>query len=65
MDIAESRYNADNAKQVDLGWSGIGQYNDVVNPMHMLMIMGAIANEGVPVEPYMVKVLALKSKMVL
>lgn len=62
VDIAESRYNADNAKQVDLGWSGIGQYNDVVNPMHMLMIMGAIANEGVPVEPYMVKSVGIEKQ---
>lgn len=32
-------------------WSGIGQYTDLVNPCAMLRLMGAIANDGVPVEP--------------
>ncbi len=32
-------------------WSGIGQYKDLVSPCAMLRLMGAIANDGVPVEP--------------
>jgi peptidoglycan glycosyltransferase len=32
-------------------WSGIGQYKDLVNPCAMLRLMGAIANDGIPVEP--------------
>ena len=35
----------------DLGWSGVGQYKDLVNPAAMLRLMGAIANEGVGVTP--------------
>lgn len=44
---------ADNAS--DLAWSGIGQYNDMVNPAAMLTLMGAIANDGVPVMPRLIK----------
>lgn len=53
--IKSSHYNVSNASEVDLGWSGIGQQEDLVNPMHMLRIMGAIANQGVPVEPSLIK----------
>ncbi len=38
----------------DLAWSGIGQYNDLVNPCAMLRYMGAIANRGVPTEPRLI-----------
>ena len=38
-----------------LAWSGIGQYTDTVNPTHMMMLMGAIANDGTAVLPYTVK----------
>lgn len=39
------------ALEGDLGWSGVGQGQDLVNPAAMLRLMGAIANDGVPVEP--------------
>ena len=55
IEIAKSEYDASNASAADLGWSAIGQYTDRVNPMHMLKIMGAIANKGIPVEPFLVK----------
>jgi peptidoglycan glycosyltransferase len=35
-----------------LAWSGIGQYTDTVNPVHMMILMGAIAKGGTPVLPY-------------
>ncbi len=53
--LAQTHYDVKNASKSDLAWSGIGQYTDTVNPMHMLMFMGAIANDGVPVVPYMVE----------
>lgn len=34
-----------------LAWSAIGQEKDLVTPMHMCMIAGAIANDGVMMEP--------------
>lgn len=50
----KSKYNVSGISEVDLGWSGVGQYDTLVNPMHMLIILGAIANDGVPVMPYFV-----------
>ena len=55
MQISNSEYNVENASRADLGWSAIGQYTDKVNPLHMLKVMGAIANQGVTAEPYMIK----------
>jgi peptidoglycan glycosyltransferase len=48
-------YEVDNANDIDFGWSGIGQYNDTVNPFQYLTFMGAIANNGVCVWPYLVE----------
>lgn len=55
MEIAKSEYDVSEASQADLGWSAIGQYRDKVNPMYMMKIMGAIANNGIPVEPKIIK----------
>lgn len=38
-----------------LGWAGIGQYHDQVNPCSMMLYMGAIANGGTTAQPYLVK----------
>ena len=35
----------------NLSWSAIGQYHDLVTPLHACMIAGAIANDGVMMEP--------------
>lgn len=55
IELAKSEYNVLNASTADLGWSAIGQYTNRVNPMYMLKVMGAIANKGIPVEPFMIK----------
>ena len=34
------------AESWELGWSGVGQYQDLVNPCAMMTLMGAIAGEG-------------------
>lgn len=39
---------------VNLAWAGIGQYKDLVNPCSMMMYMGAIANGGQAVKPYLI-----------
>ena len=49
-----SSYNVETASNYDLGWSGVGQYTDLVNPMHMLILMGAIANDGKAVIPRLI-----------
>lgn len=53
--LERSVYNVEGATEASLGWSGVGQYNDLVNPAHMMMILGAIADGGTPTNPYMVK----------
>ena len=50
-----SSYNVSGASPDQLGWSGVGQYTDMVNPFHMLVLMGAVANGGTPVMPYLIK----------
>ena len=52
---AKSSYSVSSAAPDELGWSGVGQYTDMVNPFHMLVLMGAVANGGTPVMPYLVK----------
>ena len=38
-------------EDVNLAWTGIGQYHDMVNPCSMMVYMGAIANDGTAVLP--------------
>lgn len=38
-----------------LGWAGVGQYKDLVNPCAFMIYLGAIANGGKAAEPYLVK----------
>lgn len=54
MTIAQSKFDVSSANTADIGWASIGQYSDLVNPYHELMILGAIANGGTPVLPYVV-----------
>jgi len=37
----------------NLGWAGIGQFEDQVNPLSMMVYMGAIAGGGTAAEPYL------------
>lgn len=49
-----SRFDLTNAAPGDVAWAGVGQYTTLVNPYHMLTVLGAIANDGTAVEPYVV-----------
>lgn len=40
---------------VNLAWTGIGQYHDMVNPCSMMVYMGAIANDGTAVIPRIIE----------
>lgn len=53
--IAKSSFDVSSVNNTDLAWAGIGQYTTLLNPYHMMMIMGAIANSGNPASPYVVK----------
>lgn len=48
-------YDVSSADDNALAWSGIGQYTDLVSPMNMLIVCGAIANGGTPAIPYVIK----------
>lgn len=45
----------------DVAWAGIGQYNDLITPMHAAMIAGAVANDGVMMEPKVLRDVDLAS----
>lgn len=48
-DLDSDNYYGDN----QLAWSGIGQFEDLSNPLHMAVMCGAIANAGTPATPYL------------
>ncbi|MCM1544659.1 MAG: penicillin-binding transpeptidase domain-containing protein [Ruminococcus sp.] len=50
-----SWFDVSKSTSLDLGWAGIGQYTTLVNPCQMLMLAGAIANNGEAVIPYLVE----------
>ena len=51
---ATGNYDVSQAAAVELAWSCIGQYTDQINPCAFLTFLGAIANDGVPVQPHVV-----------
>ena len=53
--IATSHYDATGAGENYLAWSGIGQHEDLANPMLMAMICSAVANGGTATSPYIVQ----------
>lgn len=48
-------YDVSEARTIELGWSGIGQYRDMQNPLSYLTSIGGVANGGVPVKPHIIK----------
>ncbi len=52
---AKGNFDLSGADKNQLAWSGVGQYNDKVNPMQMAIICGAIANGGKSVTPTYIK----------
>lgn len=51
---SKSSYSFKDAMKSDIGWAGVGQYNTLVTPLHMLSIAGTIANGGTYIRPYFV-----------
>ena len=50
-----SSFDVEKARKIELGWAGIGQYNDMQNPLQYLTSVSGIANGGVPIKPYLIK----------
>lgn len=55
IQLAISSFDVRQADDLNLGWAGIGQYETLVNPCHMMMIVGAIANGGQGVQPAVIR----------
>ena len=55
VDTAKGHYDASKADANQLGWSGVGQYDNKVNPMQMAIVCSAIANSGQGVNPTYIK----------
>lgn len=46
LPTAKGSFSFDDGNTNQLGWAGVGQGNDLVNPCSMMVYMGAIANGG-------------------
>lgn len=52
---AAGNFQAVGAAPVEVAWSAVGQYKDLVNPCAYLTFVGAVANGGQGVTPYVVE----------
>ncbi len=52
---ANGNFQAADAEDLNVAWSSIGQYLDLVNPCAFLTFMGAVANDGRVTLPYLVE----------
>ena len=55
VSTAKGHYDVSKATTNEIAWSGVGQYNDEVNPMQMAILCGAIANGCNSVNPTYIK----------
>ena len=55
LPTAKGSFNWDGIAENQLGWAGVGQFHDQVNPRGLMVYMGAIANGGRAAEPYLIK----------
>lgn len=51
LPTARGTFSFQGATENQLGWSGVGQYHDLVNPCSLMVYMGAIASGGRAAEP--------------
>ena len=58
---AQGHFDAAADGTLDLGWSGVGQYHDLVCPVNMLTLMGCIANGGSAATPRLLQRVATAS----
>lgn len=51
INLAISTFDLSKANEHFVSWAGVGQYETLLNPCHMMMIAGAIANNGSGLSP--------------
>lgn len=54
LPTAKGAFHWDKITDGQLGWAGVGQHHDQVNPCALMLYMGAIANGGRTAEPYLI-----------
>ena len=54
LPTAKGTFNWDGITDGQLGWAGVGQYNDLLNPCSLMVYMGAIANGGKAAVPQLI-----------
>lgn len=54
LSTAPGQFDLTEITDNQLGWAGVGQYNDLVNPCALMVYMGAIANGGRAAVPQLV-----------
>ena len=54
LPTAKGTFNFDGITDDQLGWAGVGQFHDAVNPCALMVYMGAIANGGKAAEPKLI-----------
>ncbi len=54
IETAAGAYQVSDAHS-NVGWSGVGQYEDLVNPCSLMAMMGAIGGRGSAREPYLLE----------
>ena len=54
LPTARGTFDFDGITSGQLGWAGVGQYHDQVNPCALMVYMGAIANGGRAAEPRLI-----------
>ena len=59
---AAGKLEAKDAAAVLVAWSAVGQHKDLVNPAGFMRFVGAIANDGVLVEPHLVSKITVGNK---
>ena len=59
---AKGNFDLTDSSKLDVAWSGIGQHKDQINPCRFLTFVSAIANDGVEVQPYVMKSISSGSK---
>ena len=52
---AKGNFSSAGQAELNVAWSSIGQYLDLVNPCAFMTFMGAVANDGRVVLPYLVE----------
>ncbi len=53
--VENSRYPTENRNDFEIAWSGAGQSAVAATPLHMCMVAAAIANDGVMMEPRLLR----------